>query len=114
MNLRNGTRQNVIKQALLKWMTTINHMKKPAKANHRTATAKMNMFQKLILKKNEYIKEHTPKSFKNIRRNGGFDKSETTKMKVGGEDVIDDETHKTVPILTKYEKRVYWEFVYLS
>ena len=26
------------------------------------------------------------------------------KMKAGGEDVIDDETHKTVPILTKYEK----------
>lgn len=56
-------------------------------------------------KKMDYIKEtHTQEISKTYEEMIALTKIKRRKMKSGGDDLIDDDDHKTVPILTKYEK----------
>ena len=56
-------------------------------------------------KKMEYIrKTHTQEVSKTYEEMSALTKVTRVKNKTDGEDIIVDETHKTVPILTKYEK----------
>lgn len=56
-------------------------------------------------KKIAYIKNtHTQEITKTYEEMISLTKIKRRKLRTGGEDIIDDENHKTVPILTKYEK----------
>lgn len=56
-------------------------------------------------KKMEYIRNtHTQEVSKTYEEMSALTKVTRVKNKTDGEDIIVDETHKTVPILTKYEK----------
>ena len=98
--------KNVIKQAPLEMSDNYQPYEETSESESSDSDSEDEYVSKVDLeRKMEYIKEiHTQEISKTYEEMVALTRVKRRKMKAGGEDVIDDETHKTVPILTKYEK----------
>lgn len=98
--------KNVIKSAPLEMSDNYQPYEETSESESSDSDSEDEYVSKVDLeRKMEYIKEiHTQEISKTYEEMAALTKVKRRKMKAGGEDVIDDETHKTVPILTKYEK----------